>query len=67
MVYYVDCSYDEDLSGDASFKRTEDATVPCFKIMGNETGALKGVSQSSDHAKFQNILLQGTCFSKIQT
>ena len=48
-LYNVDCRYDEDLSGDSStsFTRTEDATIPCFKVVGNETG-YGGVSQNSD-------------------
>ena len=45
----MDCRYDADLSGDTSalFTRTEDATIPCFKVVGNETG-YGGVSQNSD-------------------
>ena len=47
-LYNVDCRYDEDLSGDSStsFTRTEDATIPCFKIM--EQGMYAGVSIDSD-------------------
>ena len=60
-LYNVDCRYDADLSGDTSalFTRTEDATIPCFKIM--EQGMYAGVSIDSDSTEiyiFQNTLLQ---------
>ena len=48
-LYNVDCRYDEDLSEDAgpSLTRNEDATMPCFKVMGNDS-LYGGVSQNSD-------------------
>ena len=50
--YNVDCRYAEDLSYDLLFKRTEDATMPCFKIIGEEAGLFAGVSQNSDRDGF---------------
>ena len=49
-LYNVDCRYDEHLTGDilASITRTEDATMPCFKIIGKEAGNYAGVSKNSD-------------------
>ena len=46
-LYNVDCRYDEDFLSDAPFRRTEDATMPCSKVLGEETGALAGVSEIS--------------------
>ena len=51
-LYNVDCRYDEDLSDDLSLTRTEDATMPCFKVVGEETG-YGGVSQSFERDRFE--------------
>ena len=60
-LYNVDCRYAEDLSNEISFTRTEDATTPCFKVLGEETDAYAGVSQ-------RLILLQEACYKiKIRT
>ena len=53
-LYNVDCRY---LSGDTKTKtRTEDATIPCLKVLGEEQGTYAGVSQNSyrDRDRFQN-------------
>ena len=53
-LYNVDCRYDEDLSlsSGTSIIRTEDATMPCFKVLGNETGPnYAGVSQNFERAR----------------
>ena len=50
----MDCRYDEDLSlsSATSIIRTEDATMPCFKVLGNETGPnYAGVSQNFERAR----------------
>ena len=44
-LYNVDCRYADDLSDDLSFRRSEDATIPCLKILGEELG-FPGVSQN---------------------
>ena len=52
-LYNVHCRY---LSGDTKTKtRTEDATIPCLKILGEEQGTYAGVSQNSyrDTNRFQ--------------
>ena len=41
----MDCRYAEDLSDDLLFRRTEDATIPCLKILEEELG-YPGVSQN---------------------
>ena len=53
-LYNVDCRY---LSGDTKTKtRTEDATISCLKVLGEEQGTYAGVSQNSyrDRDRFQN-------------
>ena len=54
-VYNVDCRYDEDLTGVTfeSLPRTEDATMPCFKVLGKDQGYYAGVSPNSDSDRFQ--------------
>ena len=59
-LYNVDCRYDEDhsLSSGTSIIRTEDATMPCFNVLGNEIGPnYAGVSQNFERARnrFQKL------------
>ena len=59
----MECRFDEDLTGDNAggqesgvFTRNEDATMPCFKILGEEDEPYTGVSKIVDNNRFQNTL-----------
>ena len=54
-LFYVECRYDEYLSGTRSLTRTEDATMPCFKDPGEIQG-YAGVSKNSDCIISFNLL-----------
>ena len=51
----MECRYDEYLSGTRSLTRTEDATMPCFKELG-EIPVYAGVSKNYDYIISLNIL-----------
>ena len=52
-LYNVDCRYDEDLSYDTTITRNEDATMPCYKVLGKETGIFGGVSKTANRDRCQ--------------
>ena len=54
-LYNVDCRYNEDLSGTRSLTRTEDATMPCFQVLGEIQG-YAGVSKNYDYIISRNLL-----------
>ena len=57
-LYNVDCRYDENFSDHYSFRRTEDATMPCFKVIGKEAVDFAGVSQNFDKDRNLSMSLE---------